>query len=325
MALLFMDGFDAGDGAVKWTAFNASLASSTRFADGLCARLSSSQSNLRTGFPASSKVIVGFAVTYGGASTTIPLLSLYSGAGATVHIQLVQNGDGSLLVRRGSTNLGSTSVSLPANGWAYVEVSATLSDTVGVVTVRVNGVQAFTFTGDTRNGGTDTTFDTLLLGGMLSYGFDDVYICNDTGTTNNDFLGDVRVQTLVPTGPGSSAALTPSTGANWSCVDELPYSATDFVSGSTVGNRDTYATADLPASVASIKAVQINTIAKKTDAGARSLKTALRSGGTNYAGASTALSATDSVVSTIRETNPATGAAWTVADVNAMEIGVEVA
>jgi hypothetical protein len=107
-------------------------------------------------------------------------------------------------------------------------------------------------------------------------------------------------------------------------VDEQPYSATDYVTGST-GQRDTYAMGDLPASPGTIFAAQTVAIAKKTDAGALSLKTAVRSGGTLYTGTATALGTADGTVRTVRTTDPATGAAWTASGVNAAEAGAEVA
>jgi hypothetical protein len=108
-------------------------------------------------------------------------------------------------------------------------------------------------------------------------------------------------------------------------VDELPYSATDYVTSGTTGNRDTYTLTDLPATVGTIFAVQNNVIAKKTDATNIALKPAVRSGGTVYYGTATNLSTSDATLMDLRTADPATAVSWTATNVNALEAGFEVA
>jgi hypothetical protein len=137
-------------------------------------------------------------------------------------------------------------------------------------------------------------------------------------------LGDVRVYSLSPTGAGSSTQFTPSSGANYTTVDELPYSATDYVTSGTSGNRDTYAVADIPATAGTVFAVQSNVIAKKTDAAPISLKSALRSGASVYYGSPVSLGASDGAVTDLYTADPATSTSWTISGVNALEAGFEV-
>jgi hypothetical protein len=196
---------------------------------------------------------------------------------------------------------------------------ATVADAGGRCVVKVDGATVIDYTGDTKNGGTNSTIDTVELyrnqAGTNYY--DDLYM-NDTG-----LLGPCRIYTLAPTGAGSSTAMTPSTGANWSCVDEQPYSATDYVTGSS-GQRDLYALGDLPGSPGTIHAVQVASVAKKSDAGALNLRNNIRSGGTTYQGASSALATTDGSIVDAWTTDPATSSAWTASGVNALEAGAEV-
>lgn len=51
---------------------------------------------------------------------------------------------------------------------------------------------------------------------------DDIYICNDDGTVNNTFLGNVKVRRVVPTGDGvyNDAVPVGSGGYRFQCVDE---------------------------------------------------------------------------------------------------------
>jgi hypothetical protein len=194
--------------------------------------------------------------------------------------------------------------------------------------VRINGVEVINFTGDTRNGGTSTNIDMVTVARPASGGnsrFDDFYICDTVGSApHNTFLGELRINTLVPIAAGSDTGFTPSTGANYTTVDELPYSATDYVSAITPGTRDLYTMSDVAGSY-TVLGVQNNVIAKKTDAGAISIKPAIKSGGTIYYGSPTVLQTADKTITDPRAVNPATSSAWSVGSVNSLESGMEIA
>jgi hypothetical protein len=64
---------------------------------------------------------------------------------------------------------------------------------------------------------------------------------------------------------------------------------------------------------------------QKSDAGTANAKVALKSGGTVYYDATRSLGTSATSYTQLRETDPATSAAWTVSDVNSLESGVEVA
>jgi hypothetical protein len=338
MTLLYVDGFEMGDVALRYSNIGVagvSTSTITRFGVGRSIT-SSVAGNMMTKVLAApvTRCIVGMAITT--SEGNVNDLILFSGdAGVTSHVQVRVLTSGAISFVRGSgvgTLLAQTAGPVaPFNAWFYLEASCTISDTVGVVKARVNGVEVLSFTGDTKNAGTASTIDAIVFsapaGSGAGFRLDDLYVSDDTGVAPyNDFLGDVRVFTLSPTGAGNKTQLTPSTGANWSCVDEQPYSAADFVTGATAGLRDTYATADLPAGVTAVHGVQLGVIAKKSDAGAKAVKTVLRSGGTDYPDsvAQTANSS-DAYHRSLRLLNPNGSVAWTPTTVNAMEIGVEVA
>jgi len=234
---------------------------------------------------------------------------------------------GSLSLRLGNGTLLGTAA-IPSTGWAYIEISATINSTTGRVIVRVNGVVAIDYTGNTKSGGTNTTLDMIgFSGGYSGHGLDDLYVCDTTGTTNNAFLGDVRVQMLLPTGAGSSTQLTPTGSVNnYANVSEVPDNTATYNSGSTVGNRDTYVMTDLSAATGPIYGMQNSIVAWKTDAGIGAMKTAMKVGAGVYYDTTISLGTSASAyLSPIRETNPATSAAWTLADINSAELGAEVA
>jgi len=66
-------------------------------------------------------------------------------------------------------------------------------------------------------------------------------------------------------------------------------------------------------------------VVKEGSATPQNVKLAVRSGGTDYAGADKAVPTTAATVASIWETDPATSAAWSESNVNAVEIGVKTA
>jgi hypothetical protein len=94
---------------------------------------------------------------------------------------------GALKVLRGGsfgTLLGTSATGLIAlNTWYFVELQATLSDTVGKVEVKLNGTTVIgPLTGLDTNAGVQTTFDTLVLsafGAGTVTKYDDLYLRND--------------------------------------------------------------------------------------------------------------------------------------------------
>lgn len=330
MALIFFDGFEVGDYATKWTATTGTVATTTinlPYAYGRGIQLNSNSGTLTKRFTAVSKVFVGFAYHTSAASTADSLFILGDN-GATTHLTVRWSGPTTIGVYRGGTLLASGTAAEPSvttNLFVYVEVSATIADSGGTVEVRVDGSTVVTYTGDTKNAGTNTTIDGVKFSNTsATLTLDDVYIADDSGSANNNFLGQVRVYSLAPTGAGTSTQWTPSTGSNWAAVDEQPFSATDFVTGTTSGHRDTYAMTDLPASATTVYGLQAVSVAKKSDAGAITYKNTIRSGGTNYASSAFAPTTTDAAYVDLRAVDPATSAAWTTSGVNGIEAGVEI-
>jgi hypothetical protein len=339
MALLFMEGFATNDVAQKWDAgssiyTNGNSSPAPRVTGGYWAWIYNSI--FAKTIPASSKVIIGSGVQCNTAGQPSYYWTFYGDAGATAHITVHRNSSGFLEIRRGTTAgtlLATGTTSIPINVWAYVEVSATISDTVGEVHVRLNGISTdeVSYTGDTKNGGTASTIDKVQFGtasGSNNIYFTDIYICDDTGSApNNTFLGDVTVRTLAPNGNGNSSQLLGSDGNstdNYLLVDEKPFSSVDYAGSGTTGQKDTYALDNLPASATSVYGVQVNANILKSDASASQSRIVIRSGGTDYGGTTRALSTSAITYTETYNQNPNTSASWTAANVNGLEAGMEV-
>ena len=241
-----------------------------------------------------STFILGFAVRYGGLASAADLVQFREGGSArTVHIAVTINSSGFLVVKRGSTVLATatTNAFLPSS-WYYFEIKVVIHDTLGSVVCHLDGVNvsfSTPLTGiDTRNGGTGIV-DTFRIDGQSTSPYmmvDDLYLCDATGTTNNDFLGNCVVESLLPqVGNGDLTGLTPSTGTDHGAMvdDNPPTDDTDYNSGDTIGQTDCYNYPSL-ALTGSILGVQTNLYTRKTDAGARTVAATVRLGGTSLLG-----------------------------------------
>lgn len=344
MALLFMDGFDhyaSADILKKWTAQNGSssitLINSTAGRRGGGALLAPSGSattaNVTKTLAASyATLIVGIAWKISAVSARNIMSVLDNG---TAHLTLVMNSDSTLSIRRGTsagTTLATSGSSLSLNTWYYIELKATIHDSTGAYEVRVNGSPWLSASNvDTRNGANASVNQVLLgsdgvLANVLTQTFDDLYICDTSGSApQNDFLGDVRIDTVLPSADGTYTDFTPSTGTDhYALVDEATPSTSDYNESGTSGHQDSYVMQNVSSIPGTIFGVQVNVLAHKDDAGIRSLKVGVRSGTTDSVDAGLGLSESAIYYRNIFATDPDTTAAWTESGANAAEALVEV-
>ena len=334
MALLWCDGFEAQDYASQYVLSStwAVPNTGTRFGYGRYLQNLGNSRNAQKNITPAAEMFFGAAhqTAYNDSSC----VQFYGDSGTLVHIRITFNVRNGIDVWRGpgTTLLASSPDNVWAYGaWNYFEVRVKVADSGGIVQVRLNGssTNVIDFTGDTRNGGTSTNIDSFMLAtlgaGSPTSNWDDLYICDATGTANNTFLGEVKVQTLFPTGAGATTGLAPSAGANWAAVDDAPPSSSDFVSSSTASAKDTYAITDLTAGTTAVKGVRNTAYWRKTETSLATMRHVTRVGSTDYAGTSVTLTASSVPHSDYLNVSPATSSAWTVSEVNGMEIGADVA
>lgn len=237
-------------------------------------------------------------------------------------------------MRGTSTELtnGTSVAALSINTEYYIEWKITFANSISADTcvVKINGVQVLNVaSGQDTQASANASANGFHLGGFNQAStciYDDLYLCDQSGSTNNDFLGDIRVDTVFPTSDGNYTAFTPSTGSDhYALVDETEPNTTDYNDGATVGDRDSYGLGNLTALTSqTVYGVQVNAAILKDDAGAKSAATFVRSASTNQDGAAVALGTSQVYVSQIFEQDPNAAAAWTETTVNAMEAGVVV-
>jgi hypothetical protein len=235
-----------------------------------------------------------------------------------------------LCVYRGFTTakLGSNSTLLLTKGQYYfIEFVSTIADSPdGSFEVWVDGVQWLSLTGqDTKNTANAYSNGIVLRGPQSSQAWycDDLYVRRDTTVRYGPAF---RVVGLLPSGGnGANDQWAKSTGTDASAVlDEVgPTTGTaDFVSSGTVGHKTTVPMTAVGLS-GTVVGVQTYLHVSKTDAGARSICPVQRVGGADYDGTTFVLAQGFVQTTEVRETHPL-GGAYTVADIDGMEVGAKV-
>lgn len=218
--------------------------------------------------------------------------------------------------------------------WFYLEVGGVIGAS-GSVTVRVNGASVITAVAVNTYGSSGAPGASATVGGVAWVGLynnyanafiQHMYFCDNSTTENNTFLGDVRVQSIFPSGPGGTTQFTPVGGAtNWQNAATVPPApGTDYNTDGTVGALDNFAIGGLDPSFSTIKAVSVKTLALKSSSGTRAVASTVLSGATTGTGASTPLGTTAAVVAAIFPNDPATSAPWTTSGVQACKPGYTV-
>ena len=341
MALRFMDGCEhlvTADLGEKYEGLSGATVSTAQKRTGSASLAGGYGAWVAKSIAASGSVaVIGFGIYNGGSYEPVVIVNRGGWNSSSYgQVSLVVTTSGQIQVKRARWNhwesalLGSTGPGVVRQGtWAYVEWKVTINDSTGAYEVRVNGETVLTGTSkDTQYVSGDSGWDAVEFVVNLYNYIDDIYVCDGSGGVNDDFLGQCRVLTLLPsTGNGSNTDFTPSTGSDHGAlVDEAaPNDDTDYVSSGTVGHVDTW---HFPAVgyTGVIKGVQLALSAKKTDSDPRSIAAVTRPVSTNQIhGTAHALSTSYLYYLSMWEVNPEDSAAWEVADVDGAEFGVKVA
>lgn len=341
MSVVWVDGFDLYDGTTallehryadplsifvynRTGRFTGSKAVQMRTGTGTSSRLTvpvSSGDNWSVGVAVNPQNTTSLSGIAAGGDGFIYFLN-----GTTVIAKLGIKSDGSVVCGRGdfTTNIiGAASAAgvLTVGSYTFLEVEFTRNGAAGVFKVYANGSLIISNTG--ANTGASSIDNIALQNPSASDGvtIDDWYIAS--GATR---LGECRVQTLMPSADTATKQWTASTGTNHAAlVDEVPSNGdTDYISDSTVGNKDLFDVADLADSPTNIFAVQPLLVARKDDATLREIRTNMKDGATTTNGTTRTLGSSYKIwADPLQLTNPDTAVPWSVSDVNAMQLGVE--
>jgi hypothetical protein len=350
MALLFCDGFDHyATPTEKWSVVTTNSPAIDTTAgvrgDGVLSFVSNTTSKgIVKSLTPGDVFIVGFGLYFRGSIISSGPLITFSDSlrgDDGDHCWLRVNTNGTVSMMRGlSTVLGTSVEAIPISVWTYIEVKVTISDAAGAYEVRFDSANVLSASGVDTKDSTDANVYSIIIGNnnpggssgvslTTGYYINDLYICDDSGSVANNFLGPCRVDALYPSGNGNTSQWVGQDGNstdNYLLVDETsPDSDTTYVESGTSTNKDTYAFGDISHTPTNIYGVQVTAYAKADDAGARLIGVVTRSAAADYNASTThALGTSYTHHPTVLETDPATAAAWTKANLNAAEFGVRV-
>jgi hypothetical protein len=208
---------------------------------------------------------------------------------------------------------------VPSQNTTYdIDLHVRIASFGGVVEFYIDGVLVSSFSGDTSAIGSGITKVELSSKNEdnTSYHTHHSQLIISTSTT----LG-MKVATLSVSGAGATSEWT----GLYTDVSETVLSDINFISDNTNGDISTYAVTDVPAGGNfNVGAIVVSARAERGVTGVQNLELGVRSGGANYWGSPvTGLTTAFGPAQSILTTDPATGLPWTVANANAVEIGVQ--
>lgn len=295
--------------------------------------------------PGDNTFVHGFAFRYsaaqGGAGTQNIGIAACKDI-SSVQCQLLLNQDGTLSIARGNASgftppvvLGTTVSALLANTFYHIAWKVKVHSSTGTAAIKINNISVLSLTGQNTQNTANATWNVLSIGlqQIVNLGFtsgtnldyDDIYVC-DGVSPNNDFLGVVAVGAIhAEAGNGADTDFTTSAGADHGALVDETYQDGDttYNTSSTSGHKDTYTLENVSTGL-TIKCVQSVMVARKTDAGGRTVANIFHIGATDYFGANIAPVQTYTQLLTPYDVSPATAVAFTATEVNAMQGGIKV-
>lgn len=320
MALLFCDSFDHysfGQMSKKWSAVNTISASGIitgRNVSGVGPGPFEIYKTIPGGLR--SSLTIG-AFRRCGALGVFPQIIVGNDALPNGSFAVSDYGNAQVVAHNNAIGATSTAVTHQPDVGHYCEVQINCAGALGSGSVRVDGVEVVPST--TINTGIDGGASRLTqtasikgVGAGIGTMFDDFY-------TSTTFLGDVKVKALYPDAVGNYSQFTPTGSAtNYQNVDETLADEADYNSTATVGFVDTFGYQAVGLT-GTVHGVQLCVLAAGSSLGIRGV---CRIGGVDYLSTNTeTTSGTSKFHLFIWDTNPATGVAWTTADIDGAEFG----
>jgi hypothetical protein len=333
MARIFIDGFESGNFGlwdVRPRSASGSVQNTVKYNHDYAAAFSYNQTYaLKNLLSAVSTIYFQFRFRFSATPVTTDsaIFGVFNNSTTQACLR-VNHTSAKLEVCKGTGTVKATgSVVLAANTWYLIEGKITIDSASGVFQVKVNGAAGLDidFSGDTQ-GGADTNITRAAIGDWFSNtitGFPNIYF-DDFVLDDAALPGGTLIMGVNPAGRGLDVGWTPSSGFNYSCVDELSISDSDKVSATAVDTVDLYPVTPLPQLPGTVIGVQFAVMQWKTGSpSAANLKLAVKTNGTVYPGATLTPTSIRNSLSEILSVNPNTSAAWTATELRDMRIGIK--
>ena len=347
MTILFIDGFDIYSNS---EANIASTVEAGMWGQALGVRQELTAANVRTGraaialdggnefirtkvFASTSVMVfgVGFKPTTGTQDSGVfATWEENTGAGSQQLVRVGYDSQRRLTVWHGSSSAvvcQSSANAITMNTYQYVEGYCKAGVSTGEVIMRINEIEVC------RASGINTVRST---GGPLFnqftlwhanfnvdvHYFDDFYVLNGEGAVNNDFLGQVEIQTHHADANGDQNDFAVAgTSVNYAAVDEVVSDGdATYVHSSTVGHKELYKASSLTTGVTDVFCVMPVVKVRKGTAGSNSMYLLTRVSGVQASSVLKTPDTTYQFFQEVFETQPG-GGNWTVAAVSALQVG----
>lgn len=214
-----------------------------------------------------------------GIASSSKLFEWYDGTTAQCYVTLAL--DGSVLYakayRGDGTLLGAATVGATHNAWIHWAAKATIDNSTGAITVKMNGTTVLALTNvDTQM---SANAYATKVGTRCEYSGSN--ICD--WVLSDDFFSNlVRVVTLSPNADGADVAWTPSAGNRYQCLDDLPANSSDYISSLTAA-QENGCKYPAPGVAGNYLAVIHQVAAAKSDIDVRQIKLMIRAQDTSKA------------------------------------------
>lgn len=347
MALLFADGFDqyasggtditqSGEWTRVGTAGNVAINTTAgRFGSGCLETLNTGTHYLH---PTTVTMAVGDTVLFGFAFKTEMRASdpdygwgFYTAAGVKlVFFYIDAAGRISDDPQAGDDSYSAQGV-IKEGVWHWIEGKITFGNAAANSSceLRVDGITVLNLTGRDYNNGSAPTQFRIYASDLKTY-YDDLIIWNTAGAAPTDWIGDTRIDTLLPDGDTATVDWTANTGTDWQAVDDALNTnddATTYIASQTAAQESRFTLAALSGTSSIVHFVQPWARAARADTvSARTYRTLVLSNVTEDVGPSVVDPGTTYAWrrGDLLALNPDDTAAWADADVNALEVGVEI-
>lgn len=288
--------------------------------------------------------VVGFGVRYASHATAINSgnqgLYIETGVDEQCHLEM-ESGSGLGIrfhLKRAGTTIATSSY-FDFGVWHYIELKLTVrTGTNGAYELRHNGVLDISGTSvnlaDSGGDGWDVFAWRYTSNVSNTLRYDDVYVCDGTGSKNNDFLGPSIVEAIEVNADGATNQFdqNSSVSAAYTHVDDVGSSSPDdtttggYIGSDTNTHKDLFAFTDLTQITGTIHAVQLGVQMAMGATGTRTVKTKYRDPDTTEAdGVSHVVDSTAyDEFTEVFDDNPASALAWDVTDIDDGQFGIEV-
>ncbi len=275
-----------------------------------------------TGSP--TELIIGFAYRVPEDSRANKLVSVRNASSQEI-VSLQIDYYNRLFVWNAAIRLAEYDEPLHSETWYYIEWKIVCHATNGSTEIRVNGETVSSATGVDTQSFAPPIAELVFWGQDNGSAYDDIYVCDTSGSVNNTFLGPSMIECLLPNADTVDKDFIPSIGADhYALVDEVPSDGgTTFVDGQVTGDQDIWDYENISEIDGTVHGVQVWTQAAATS-GSYTLKTVADDGTTQDTdtGLTVAMTTYAGLLRAMDQT-PSAGS-WSASIINGSSFGVEV-